>query len=306
MLTTHEQIRCSGYQNTQNGKCTNCDKLRIDCVFQPVSSGSSTAFIPVSAVPGGVPPGTPLYGAYGQPLPPAGPHPPNQGPYGPQGGNGHPGHYPPRQPPQASPTSQYAPQGENRGDERTYKARRHPREDDEEDPGQRLPPPNPYNTAYEPRRRSPASADGTPPMYHYQHSTRSFEADRTPTPRRSSGGYSPTNTNGRPTSAIYPDPPPPPAGGPVQNNKPYGDRGLPDRGAYPSPMGNGRPSGDAQPSPGFNGYPPPDPSPNAPPSHSIMSLHNLLGRAAPEGSSKAPSKGNDIDNNMLGKLNKRH
>jgi hypothetical protein len=36
-----------------------------------------------------------------------------------------------------------------------------------------------------------------------------------------------------------------------------------------------------------------------------MSLNNLLGRAAPEGSAQAPSKGNDIDNNMLGKLNKR-
>ncbi|KAK0725726.1 hypothetical protein B0H67DRAFT_642106 [Lasiosphaeris hirsuta] len=47
------KIRCSGYANTTNGKCTNCDKLRIDCVFQPVSSNSSAAFVPVSAVPGG-------------------------------------------------------------------------------------------------------------------------------------------------------------------------------------------------------------------------------------------------------------
>ncbi|KAL2161136.1 hypothetical protein VTH06DRAFT_8355 [Thermothelomyces fergusii] len=68
------KIRCSGYTTTSNGKCTNCDKLRIDCIFQPVSTNASAAFVPVSAVPGGVPPGTPLYGAYGQPLPP---HPPN-------------------------------------------------------------------------------------------------------------------------------------------------------------------------------------------------------------------------------------
>ncbi|KAL2150042.1 hypothetical protein VTH82DRAFT_7718 [Thermothelomyces myriococcoides] len=66
------KIRCSGYTHTANGKCANCDKLRIDCIFQPVSSNSSAAFVPVSAVPGGVPPGTPLYGAYGQPLPPSG------------------------------------------------------------------------------------------------------------------------------------------------------------------------------------------------------------------------------------------
>lgn len=41
-----------------------------ECVFQPVFSSSSAAFIPVSAVPGGVPPGITRYGAYGQPLVP--------------------------------------------------------------------------------------------------------------------------------------------------------------------------------------------------------------------------------------------
>ncbi|KAK2075457.1 hypothetical protein P8C59_009584 [Phyllachora maydis] len=46
------KIRCSGYQNTNNGKCNNCDKLRIECIFQPVSSNASTAFVPVSALQG--------------------------------------------------------------------------------------------------------------------------------------------------------------------------------------------------------------------------------------------------------------
>ncbi|KAG9254128.1 uncharacterized protein F5Z01DRAFT_118278 [Emericellopsis atlantica] len=73
------KIRCSGYHN--GGKCQNCARMNQECVFQPVSSTSGAAFIPVSAVPGGVPPGTPLYGAYGQPLAP------QQGlPYPPQGG----------------------------------------------------------------------------------------------------------------------------------------------------------------------------------------------------------------------------
>ncbi|KAI2639431.1 hypothetical protein GGS21DRAFT_538148 [Xylaria nigripes] len=62
------KIRCSGYANSPGGKCTNCIKMNQECVFQPVSSTSSTAFVPVSALPGGVPPGVTLYGAYGQPL----------------------------------------------------------------------------------------------------------------------------------------------------------------------------------------------------------------------------------------------
>ncbi|KAI1813151.1 hypothetical protein GGS20DRAFT_554608 [Poronia punctata] len=62
------KIRCSGYANAPGGKCTNCFKMNQECIFQPVSSGSSTAFVPVSALPNGVPPGVPIYGAYGQPL----------------------------------------------------------------------------------------------------------------------------------------------------------------------------------------------------------------------------------------------
>ncbi|KAK7221665.1 hypothetical protein V2G26_009668 [Clonostachys chloroleuca] len=50
------KIRCSGYQSAPGGKCQNCARMNQECVFQPVSSSSSTAFIPVSAVPGGVPP----------------------------------------------------------------------------------------------------------------------------------------------------------------------------------------------------------------------------------------------------------
>ena len=47
----------------------NCRRMNQDCIFQPASSSSTAVFVHVSAVPGGIAPGTPLYGAYGQPLP---------------------------------------------------------------------------------------------------------------------------------------------------------------------------------------------------------------------------------------------
>ena len=175
------QIRCSGYANTTNGKCTNCDKLRIDCVFQPVSSNSSTAFVPVSAVPGGVPPGTPLYGAYGQPLPPAsGQAPPPRG-------------YPPPLPPPEYNTSPHSPTGQYPlyDDRDGTRRRTRPPEDDH---ALRLPPPN-YPSDEDPRRRSPASnhSHGTPPTaYHQYHHSGSYEHDRTPTPHRNSPGGLPT------------------------------------------------------------------------------------------------------------------
>ncbi|KAK8002302.1 hypothetical protein PG989_002021 [Apiospora arundinis] len=62
------KIRCSGYANSLGGKCTNCTKMNQECIFQPVSSSAPTAFVLVSALQNGIPPGTQLFGAYGQPL----------------------------------------------------------------------------------------------------------------------------------------------------------------------------------------------------------------------------------------------
>ncbi|KAF3802294.1 hypothetical protein GCG54_00012542 [Colletotrichum gloeosporioides] len=151
------KIRCSGYQSAPGGKCVNCSRMNQECIFQPVSSSSSTAFVPVSALQGGIPPGTPLYGAYGQPLPQGSlPPPPAQG-YAPQPGNG--GYYPQQALP--SPTGGYSPYDAQRG-------RRRPR-DDEGDEQLRPPPPDP-NSADDPRRRSPASSSNhsSPGYMNYQ------------------------------------------------------------------------------------------------------------------------------------------
>lgn len=175
------KIRCSGYQNTTNGKCSNCDKLRIDCIFQPVSSNPSTAFVPVAAVAGGVPPGTPLYGAYGQPLPSS--TQPQPQPPPPRGYPHSASEYPP--PPQVqSPSLQYPPFDDS--------SRRRPRPQDEEH-AIRLPPPN-NSRDDDPRRRSPASnhSNVTPPTYHQQYPQGGYglgqEPNRTPTPHRNSPG----------------------------------------------------------------------------------------------------------------------
>ncbi|RDA88101.1 hypothetical protein CP533_0515 [Ophiocordyceps camponoti-saundersi (nom. inval.)] len=158
------KIRCSGYQNTPSGKCQNCARMNQECIFQPVSSSSSTAFIPVSAVPGGVPPGTQLFGAYGQPLAPnaAHPYPPQQHPGGPPPGLYPPPPPPPQQhhqqqqpPPTQSPTGSYSSYGDEASQVVGRRRRRTPEEREE---GYRLPPPRGGDE--EPRRRSPAELSG--------------------------------------------------------------------------------------------------------------------------------------------------
>ncbi|KAH8780028.1 hypothetical protein F5883DRAFT_194354 [Diaporthe sp. PMI_573] len=202
------KIRCSGYSQTPDGKCTNCRKTGNECIFQPVSSSSTTAFVPVSAVPGGVPPGTPLFGAFGQPLPQGGGQPGQHGgaPQPPAGGSQQP--YPPSENyALPSPTgSYYPPPPEDRSG--VPQRRLH-----EEEHGQRLPPPHVYGEP-DPRRRSPASSapGGTPPQYEYP------PPDRTSTPsqRRESPNASQSGQQGGSVMALsslmeHPPPRPPPS-----------------------------------------------------------------------------------------------
>ncbi|KAI9163588.1 hypothetical protein HJFPF1_05206 [Paramyrothecium foliicola] len=149
------KIRCSGYQSAPGGKCQNCARMNQECIFQPVSSSSSTAFVPVSAVPGGVPPGTQLFGAYGQPLAPnsvPGQYPPGSAGQGPPQPSG-----PYYQQPMQSPTESYSSYGEAiRDDSSQTGGRRRRRTSEEQEDGYRLPPPRAGVQEEDPRRRSPA------------------------------------------------------------------------------------------------------------------------------------------------------
>ena len=87
LTDTGVQIRCSGYEQSQEGRCQNCVRFNQQCLFHPVSSQG--AFVPASAVYGPGAHGPPfngrdnrdapvLYGACGQPLGPV----PRDGPLG--------------------------------------------------------------------------------------------------------------------------------------------------------------------------------------------------------------------------------
>ncbi|KAI4190601.1 MAG: hypothetical protein L6R41_000694 [Letrouitia leprolyta] len=79
----HYRIRCSGFEASEDGRCTNCQRFQQECIFTPVSAHAS-AFVPAhtayphlrNAAPvpqrGG---GRPLY-------PQQGPHPPIYGAHG--------------------------------------------------------------------------------------------------------------------------------------------------------------------------------------------------------------------------------
>ncbi|RPB27606.1 hypothetical protein L211DRAFT_558223 [Terfezia boudieri ATCC MYA-4762] len=85
------KIRCSGFESSQDGRCSNCQRFNQECIFTPVSS-QTQAFVPAHTqfpqlrqVPGrgGRPEfsqvAVQLYGAHGQPLsvqpPPPGDYP---------------------------------------------------------------------------------------------------------------------------------------------------------------------------------------------------------------------------------------
>ncbi|KAF4499595.1 Zn(2)-C6 fungal-type DNA-binding domain containing protein [Fusarium agapanthi] len=59
------KIRCSGKDNTPDGKCQNCTRMNQECIFSGIESAS--AFVPAPFAPGFVPPGNFTYGPFGEP-----------------------------------------------------------------------------------------------------------------------------------------------------------------------------------------------------------------------------------------------
>ncbi|EWZ79307.1 hypothetical protein FOXG_14016 [Fusarium oxysporum f. sp. lycopersici 4287] len=148
-----KRIRCSGYQSAPGGKCQNCARMNEECIFQPASSSSSTAFIPVSALPGGVPPGTQLFGAHGQPLALSTAQAPPQIHVAHQGAPRLSANY---YGPVQSPAESLSSYGDPSADDGNQLAgRRRRRTSEEQDEGYRLPPPR-SAVDNDPRRRSPA------------------------------------------------------------------------------------------------------------------------------------------------------
>ncbi|RYN30404.1 hypothetical protein AA0115_g4722, partial [Alternaria tenuissima] len=56
------KIRCSGFEATEDGRCSNCMRFNQDCIFTPVSA-QTQAFVPAHTVWRGVGQPPPMYGA---------------------------------------------------------------------------------------------------------------------------------------------------------------------------------------------------------------------------------------------------
>ncbi|KAF5629791.1 uncharacterized protein FTJAE_8436 [Fusarium tjaetaba] len=60
------KIRCSGFVSGPGGKCQNCARMNQECIFAPVSTSSSTAFVPenIPTIPEAIPPKERTYGSF--------------------------------------------------------------------------------------------------------------------------------------------------------------------------------------------------------------------------------------------------
>lgn len=138
------KIRCSGFDQNPEGRCSNCQRFQQECIFTPVSS-QAQAFVPAHAVYPGMrnmavgpdgrarpmmyPQGAQLFGAHGQPL---GPIPPPQ--------QGSPYEYP-----APSPTGSYSSYGDDRAPVHIQESRKRPAQDPH---ASILPPPVPGQPPY--------------------------------------------------------------------------------------------------------------------------------------------------------------
>ncbi|KAL8654626.1 MAG: hypothetical protein Q9210_001383 [Variospora velana] len=180
------KIRCSGFEASEDGRCTNCQRFQQECIFTPVSSHAS-AFVPAHTAyphlrnaapmpqqrggrplyPQGPPPA--IYGAHGQPL---GMPMPGQDPNYPPHSHGY--------PPMPSPAHPYpGPMYDDRGPPqpgppKDQVSRKRPRSDESPNPPAVHPPPPP-----------PSHEEESSHPYHHEQGRPAAPSGR----RGSGGGY---------------------------------------------------------------------------------------------------------------------
>ncbi|KAF2737517.1 hypothetical protein EJ04DRAFT_430652 [Polyplosphaeria fusca] len=278
------KIRCSGFEATEDGRCSNCMRFNQDCIFTPVSA-QTQAFVPAHTVWRGVGQPPPMYGAYGQPLPPANhgdgyAQPPRQQPYLPSP-TGPPGPY--------SASSTYtlgAPHDGGSGDaysrKRPYNEPHTPT----------APPPNPASASTLPHRGTASDhAYPEPPSLTGAASPASSSSAYPPAPPPGSQPYynaQPPRRSSPPNSAYsYPDS--------HASSSPHTQAGPPTPGA--SPYYTGAPPNGLQPVPPRNdGRTPPPPTSSAG-SRPGMRINDLV--------SDSGNGRSSTDSDMLNMLNRR-
>ncbi|KAL8670195.1 MAG: hypothetical protein Q9168_005251 [Polycauliona sp. 1 TL-2023] len=244
------KIRCSGFEASEDGRCTNCQRFQQECIFTPVSAHAS-AFVPAhtayphlrGAAPmpqrgGGRPlypqqgPPPAIYGAHGQPL---GMPMPGQDPNYPPPPHGY--------SPMTPPSHHYGPpMYDERGPPqpphlKDQVSRKRPRPDESPHPPT-APPPPPQSTSSHPyhheQGRPPASSGrrGSGAGYEYPDPTGLVPVSpaSSVTSYQSAPNYQPQGQQ-----PYYPQPPPPSQ--PVRRSSPQSSYSYDQRGSG-SPQGS--------------------------------------------------------------------
>ncbi|KAK3215112.1 hypothetical protein GRF29_19g2222590 [Pseudopithomyces chartarum] len=295
------KIRCSGFEATDDGRCSNCMRFNQDCIFTPVSA-QTQAFVPAHTVWRGVGQPPPMYGAYGQPLP-ASQHPEAYGQPPPR--QQQPQQQQQQQPP-PPPNYLPSPTGGPPGPYQAHSAHgpsAAPYDDASRDPlsGRKRPHPEPHTPTLPPPRPGSAASQLAHRGAGSDHSF--IEPPNAVSPAASSASYS---------SA------PPPQHGQQPYYSPHPPRRPSPPGAYPYETGRASSSPNAQPptTPGGTAYyPPPQangtlqplpprndgttPPPTSQPSNRPgMRINDLV---SDNGNGRSST-----DANMLNMLNRRH
>ncbi|KAF2753299.1 hypothetical protein EJ05DRAFT_210404 [Pseudovirgaria hyperparasitica] len=296
------KIRCSGFESSEDGRCTNCVRFSQECIFTPVSA-QAQAFVPAHTV-GRWASGHPqpaLYGAYGQPLPQSHvPQPPGPGQHGQPG-------YPLPSPtgPYPTPGASYNPVG-GVYDERASQDANSRKRPHQEPHTPTLPPPNPSVAA----SRGYADHRAAQPSKSNDHHTYPEPTNLTASavsPASSQSSYQP---GGPPSQQPYyannpsgQQPPPPPP--PQRRLSPQSNYSYDANRTSSSPHASAAPSTPSTTSyPYSNGTAPPQAGRTPPPTSqsggSRMRIDDLVSSDSKDGETRSTA-----DRSMLDALNRR-